>query len=157
MERQLSSLEFVFRQRPHVKMPGGSSQFERNFLDFVIDGHSLAEKARYDLVSVLCKEWIILEQEKSVRRLLREEAADFANDRRSLLVCAECGDISCGAVSVIVDLFDKTALWRDFGYQNDYEPEIHGEHLKDLGPFEFDLSDYKKKLILALDMMKALL
>lgn len=45
-------------------------------------------------------------------------------------------------------------VWQDFGYQNNYEPEIHGEHLKNLGPFEFDLSDYKNKLIGALEMIK---
>jgi len=56
MQRQLSTLELAFRQRPYVEIPGGSFQSERHFLDFVIDGHSLAETARYDLVSVLCKE-----------------------------------------------------------------------------------------------------
>jgi hypothetical protein len=154
MQRQVSTLELAFRQRPYVEIPGGSSQSERHFLDFVIDGHSLAETARYDLVSVLCKEWVSEQREKSVRRLLGEEAADFADDRRSLLVCAECGDIGCGAVSVIVDFSDETVLWRDFGYQNNYEPEIHGEHLKNLGPFEFNLSDYKNRLIHALEMIK---
>ena len=32
---------------------------------------------------------------------------------------------------------------------------IHGEHLKRLGPFEFDLEDYKGKLIRGLDVLKA--
>jgi hypothetical protein len=135
-------------------MPNGSHQSERNFLDFIVDGQSLTEWTRYDLVSVLCKEWAADEREKSVRRLLKEEPADFADDRRSLLVCAECGDIGCGAVSAIVDFSDKAVVWRDFGYQNNYEAEIHGEHLKNLGPFEFDLVDYKSKLIHALEMMK---
>ena len=154
MEPKLSTLEFVFRQRSYVKMPGGSSQSERNFLDFIVDGQSLAEMTHHDLVSVLCQEWLPEERERSVRRLLGEEAADFADDRRSILVCAECGDIGCGAVSAVVDFSDKTALWRDFGYQNNYEPEIHCEHLKNIGPFEFDLSDYKSKLIRALETIK---
>ena len=138
-----------------MKLPGGTFQSERNYLDFLIDGQSLADRARYDIVSILCKEWASEEREKSVRRLLKEEAADFSGDRRSILVCGECGDIGCGAVSIIVDVLDKTVLWRDFGYQNNYEPEIHGEHLKDLGPFEFDLGDYKRKLIRTLEIMKA--
>ena len=155
MERKLSTLEFALRQRPYVKSPSGTFQSERNYLDFVIDGQSLAERTRYDLVSVLCKEWVSGEREKSVRRLLLEEAADFPDDRRSLLVCGECGDIGCGAVSIIIRVSEKTVLWRDFGYQNNYEPEIHEVHLKDLGPFEFDLADYKSKLTRALDMLKS--
>jgi hypothetical protein len=155
MERKLSTLEFTLRQRPYVKVTSGTFQTERNFLDFVIDGQSLAELTRYDLVSVLCREWAPDEREKSIRRLLGNEAPDFPDDRRSLLVCAECGDIECGAVSIVLQLSDKTALWQDFGYQNNYEPEIGGTHLKNLGPFEFDLSDYKSKLIRGLDMMKA--
>ena len=154
MEHKLSTLELAFRRRPYVKTPHGSCQSERNFLDFVVDGQSLSERTRYDLVSVLCTEWAADERERSVRRLLGEEAADFAGDRRSLLVCAECGDIACGAISTIVNFSEKMVVWQDFGYQNNYEPEIHGEHLKNLGPFEFDLSDYKNKLIGALEMIK---
>lgn len=155
MERKLSTLDLILRQRPYVKSPSGTFQSERNYLDFVIDGQSLAERTGYDLVSALCREWVSEEREKSVRRLLREEAADFPDDRRSLLVCAECGDIGCGAVSIIIQIPDRTVLWRDFGYQNTYEPEIHVAHLKDFGPFEFDLGDYKSILIRALDILKA--
>jgi hypothetical protein len=155
MERGLSTLDFALRQRPYLKLPNGTFRSERNYLDFVIDGHSLAERTRYDLVSILCKEWVPEGRERSVRRLLREEAADYPDDRRSLLVCSECGDIGCGAVSIVVSLSNKTVLWQDFGYQNNYEPEIHGEHLKGMGPFEFDLEDYKSKLLRALEMLKA--
>jgi hypothetical protein len=155
MEQKLSTLDFAIRQRSSTKLPAGTSQDERNYLDFVIDGQSLAERTRYDLVSILCKEWVPDEREKSVRRLLREEAADFPDDRRSLLVCPKCGDIGCGAVSIIIEVSENSVRWRDFGYQNNYEPEIHGVHLKNLGPFEFDLSDYKSKLSHALEMLKA--
>ena len=155
MERKLSTLELTLRQRPYVKLTGGAFRSERNYLDFVVDGQSLSDGARYDLVTILCREWAVVEREKSVRRLLGEESADFQEDRRSLLVCAECGDIGCGAVSIILRLSDKTVRWQDFGYQNNYEPEIHGEHLKRLGPFEFDLEDYRSKLIRGLDVLRA--
>ena len=89
-------------------MTDGFYKSERNFLDFIVDGQSLGEKARYDLVSVLCGEWAPEERERSVRRLLKEEPANFSDDRRSLLVCAECGGIDCGAVSVVVQLSDTT-------------------------------------------------
>lgn len=56
---------------------------------------------------------------------------------------------------MIVDFSDETAVWRDFGYQSTAEPEIRGEHLKGLGPFEFGLEDYKRNLIHALDTLNA--
>src|SRR5215471_14678269 len=99
MERKLSTFEFSFRKRPFVKSSGGAFQSEHNYLDFVIDGHSLRDLANYDVVSILCKEWTPKEREKSVQRLLRDELADFPGDRRSLLVCAECGGLDCGAIS----------------------------------------------------------
>lgn len=154
MERKLSTLNFALRQRPYVKSPSGTFQSERNYLDFLIDGVSLAELARYDLVSILCREWALEEREKSVRRLLGEESADFPAGRRSLLVCGECGDIACGAVSIVLGISDNTAVWQSFGYQNAYEPEISGEHLRNLGPFQFDLDDYRNKLIRALSRLK---
>ncbi|MGH9744431.1 MAG: hypothetical protein ACRD51_18980 [Candidatus Acidiferrum sp.] len=58
-------------------------------------------------------------------------------------------------MSIAIDQSEKTFSWRGFGYQNNYEPQIHGEHLKTLGPFEFDLKDYESKLIQALDAMKS--
>lgn len=155
MERKLSTLEFALRQRPFVKSPNETVRSERSYLDFIIDGESLVNLARYDLVSILCGEWVSTERERSIRRLLRTEPADFADDRRSILVCPECGDIGCGAVSVVVDFSNGSVIWKDFGYQNNYEPEIHGEHLKRLGPFEFGLEDYKSKLIHALDTLSA--
>lgn len=155
MERKLSTLEFALRQRSFVKSPNGTFRSERNYLDFIIDGESLVNLARYDLVSVLCREWVPTEREKSVRLLLRTEPADFPDDRRSILVCGECGDIGCGAISAIIDFSNGSVIWKDFGYQNNYEPEIHGEHLKRLGPFEFDLEDYKSRLIYALDTLSA--
>ncbi len=157
MEHKLSTLEFAFRQRPHVKMPGGSYESERNFLDFIVDGQSLSERTRYDLVSVLCKEWVPEEREGSVRRLLGEEAADFPDDRRSILVCPERGDIGCGAVSAVVDFSRTRPL--DGGtldIKTITSRRSTANISKTFGPFEFDLSDYKKKLIRALDnTMKA--
>jgi len=155
MERKLSTFELTLRQRPYLKSPSATTQGDRHYIDFMIDGQSLAELTRYDLVSVLCREWVSEQREKSVRRLLGEESADFPHDRRSLLVCPNCGDLGCGAVSIVLSLSNNAVRWQDFGYQNNYEPEIRGEHLKRLGPFEFDLDDYKSKLIRALDMLKA--
>jgi hypothetical protein len=46
-------------------------------------------------------------------------------------------------------------VWRDFGYQNTYEPEIRGKHLRGLGPFQFDAEGYKRNLIQAFGTLNA--
>jgi hypothetical protein len=155
MERSLSTFELSPRQRPYLRLPNGVFRSERNYFDFIVDGESLKDRARYDLVGVLCKEWNPDEREKSVRRLLLEEPADFGNNRRSILVCPECGGLDCGAVSIFIDSLDGKIIWSDFGYQNVYEPEIRGEHLKQLGPFTFDFADYKEKMCRALETLRA--
>jgi len=157
MERKLSTLDFALRRKPYVKSSGGTFQSERNYLDVFIDGQLLCDCARqagYDLVSILTNEWVPAEREKSVRRLLLREPADFPNDRRSLLVCSECGDIGCGAISIVVDSSEKKTVWRDFGYENTYEPEVHKEKLEGLGPFEFATDEYERELLEALRQMK---
>jgi hypothetical protein len=102
----------------------------------------------------MAKEWVIPEIEKSVGRLLLKDPADLPNDRRSLLVCGECGDIGCGAISIVIDTSENIVTWRDFGYENNYEPDVHTEKLKELGPFEFAADEYKRKLLDALEQLK---
>jgi hypothetical protein len=45
----------------------------------------------------ICAGFVESETLKAVDRLLLMSDADFPNDRRSLFVCAECGDLGCGA------------------------------------------------------------
>jgi len=94
------------------------------------------------------------EREKSVRRLLLGDPADFPNNRRSLLVCSECGDLGCGAVSIVVDFSGDGVTWREFGYQNNYEEEIHFDGLKDIGPFRFDLREYENAMTDAMALLQ---
>jgi hypothetical protein len=140
-----------------VKFLNGTTQSERSYVDFVVDGESISERAisaGYDLVSVLTREWMREEREKSLRRLLLTDSADFPNNRRSLLVCSECGDLGCGAVSIVVDLAGDTVTWREFGYQNNYEEQVHFDKLKDVGPFAFDLREYENTLTGAMALLQ---
>jgi hypothetical protein len=113
MHRKPSQLTTKSKRRNGEKIGGGAFKSERNYLDFVIDGTSLGEivsNAGHDLVSVFTKEWIPEEREKSLRRLLLLEPADFPKNRRSIMVCAECGDLGCGAVSVLSNLREKNSF-----------------------------------------------
>ncbi len=63
--------------------------------------------------------------------------ADCPNDRRTLYICSEGGDIGCGAITVLVESDAETFTWKEFGYENNYEPGVSYERLRDLGPYVF--------------------
>ena len=120
---------------------GGESRTERKFLDFVIDGNHLSEKAG-DYVSGICA--FEFGTELAVKRLLLEEKADFPANRRSLYVCSECGDLDCGAISIVVEKADNMIIWKDFGYQNGYSDDLSiYEHF---GSFSFEEKEYRNVL-----------
>jgi hypothetical protein len=111
----------------------------------MIDGCSLLQRlgGQFDLVSCLVFFPDMTETVKSAHRLLLEEPADFANNRRSLYICPECGDLSCGAVTLVVEQIGGRIVWRDFGYENDYDDELLMlDKFSDVGPFSFDKDAY---------------
>ena len=75
----------------------------------------------HDLVSVLCRDFLLDEVIRSVNQLLLIEGADLPNNRRSIFVCGECGDISCGAITAVVTRQGDRISWSDFGYENNYD------------------------------------
>lgn len=121
---------------------GGLGVTQREYLDFVVDGVSLSEKVGGDLAS--CLGWLIPDENaRAVRRLLLEEPADFPNDRRSLYVCPECGDLGCGAVSVVIEAAGSRIIWRDFGFENNYEDEVVSSWYAGVGPLVFNKTEYE--------------
>src|SRR5215470_15806861 len=119
----LAVLELAPARRSGVKYDGGVYKSERNFLDFVIDGQSLWERVgkTRDFISIFCFEYQREETIKAANRLLLLEKAILPADRRSLFICSECGDIGCGAITALVVREGPSIVWRDFGYENDYE------------------------------------
>ena len=121
----------------------------RRFLDFVIDGKSLYPTFG-DLITPFG--WVTTDiAQKDIDRFLLKEPADFPNNRRSIYVCAECGDLGCGAVSAIIEENGDHIIWRDFGYQNNYDESLYLENYVDIGPFAFDRRDYERAIKSALD------
>jgi hypothetical protein len=134
-------------------MGGGASRSARTYLDFIVNGISLGNEVKnagYDLVSVFAVEWGSSYRERAVQRLLLQADSDFPNGRRSLFVCGECGDLGCGAVTIILDISEETAIWHDFGYENTYEDAVRFKELQHLGPFRFSLESYRKTIESAL-------
>jgi len=130
----------------------GTFKSERHFLDFVVDGKSLWEALgeRHDMVSILCSEYSSDETAKAVGRLLLNGNADLSNDRHSLFVCSECGDLGCGAITAVVERQGEKITWKAFGYENTYEDKIFLDTYSTVGPFTFDATTYEHTLAQAL-------
>ena len=140
-----SSLRLEWKRRA-----GGGGRTQRNFLDFIVDGQSLSAVVG-DQISCLGS-FVSDENAKAVRRLLLEEPADLPDNRRTLYVCPECGDIGCGVVSLVVERVDKKIIWRDFGYENNYEGGVRVEGFEEIGPFAFNADEYEKVIKQAIDL-----
>ena len=131
------------------RRPGGGGRTQRDFLDFIVDDQALSAKVG-DQIS--CLGWFTPDENaRAVRRLLLEEPADLPNNRRTLYVCPECGDIGCGAVSLVVEEVGDKIIWREFGYENNYEAVVYAKGFEDVGPFAFNCSDYRKVIKQAFD------
>ncbi|MFF4597668.1 hypothetical protein [Amycolatopsis sp. NPDC001319] len=126
----MNVLRLVPSVRPGEVFLGGAIRTHREYLDFEIDGARLGESLRSrgdDVIAVA--------------------PADLGLDalpdgRVPLFVCPECGDLGCGAVTVIVERTADEVVWRDFGWQTDYDPEVSRESYAGLGPFRFARAQY---------------
>ncbi len=68
----------------------------------------------------------------------------------SVYGCAECGDLGCGAVTMRLEVTEDTVTWADWGYQNNYEDEVHDvDDINGLRSFTFDRKEYQQTLALA--------
>jgi hypothetical protein len=83
---------------------------------------------------------------KAIRRLLATEPGDASDGRVSLYVCPECGDLGCGAITVRIEGTSGEILWRDFGYENNYEAHVERGPFASLGPYRFDRVEYTARL-----------
>src|SRR5215203_3471935 len=129
----------------------GGAQTPRRFLDFVIDGESLYEKLG-DLISPLG--WGNNDEErKAIDRFLRKSEPDLPNNRTSIYVCPECGDLGCGAISAVIEGDGDNIVWRDFGYENNYDEYVNLEDYRDVGPFTFNATEYSHLFSSALNTM----
>lgn len=123
----------------------------RRYLEFLVDSSSLraelAAEARefnlaLELVSVLVLDWPIGFPEEDYDRLIDRLPPPLPYDRVPLYICAECGDLGCGAVTVRIEHLDDQVVWREFGYEDGYEPFDLQDVFSNVGPFTFDRPSY---------------
>ncbi|HYE72789.1 MAG TPA: hypothetical protein VEF04_05635, partial [Blastocatellia bacterium] len=60
--------------------------------------------------------------------------------RIPIYVCAECGELECGAVTVKIDKVADNFVWSDFSFENGYDCTTQTFH--QVGPFAFNKTDY---------------
>ena len=134
-------------ERSHRDLGGGAYQTGRVFADLVVDGQPLSGVAgrRGDLVSVLG--WgTHASQDSVVARLLGDAPAPLPDGRQPLYVCAECGDVECGALTVVIEKSGNEIVWRDFDYETGMDidpPDLDRPAFADVGPFRFARADYE--------------
>lgn len=118
------------------------------FYDFLIDGKSLYELCHieeYDRIGPLG--WGVNPEYES--NLIKQFLGTAKNEalesgRVMLFVCAECGDIGCGATTIDVEETEDEIIWSNFGDENNCESEVNFVNYSNLGPFRFGKTEYEK-------------
>jgi hypothetical protein len=89
---------------------------ERAFLDYVIDGRSLwADRRVGEFRQVPLLGWLpSAADDEAAARLLLDAPPDLG-DRTAIFVCGSCGDLDCGATSVVIERDGDEIVWRDPG------------------------------------------
>jgi hypothetical protein len=141
------TLGWIFR--PGFGTVGGPGTWKtpRWTLDFIIDGRSLfqvLDVAAQDGIGALGWSGSPAAEADLVRGLTPDHTTANGGERPSIYVCAECGDLSCGAHTIQVLRKESTIVWQDFRFENDYDPSM--TRLIELGPFVFDADRYAAAL-----------
>jgi hypothetical protein len=63
----------------------------------------------------------------------------LSTEKILLYVCADCGDLGCGALTAQITFTENSVVWSDFAYENASETL---ENYPEIGPFEFEKASY---------------
>jgi hypothetical protein len=128
---------------------GGATCTERTSADFLIDGQSLLDLlvenagGHADFMGCFVTGYA-KECERKSSILL--DVPPGSGKRVLLYVCPECGDVACGAYSVLVRRERESYVWESFAYQTS---ECDLKAIATLGPFVFDAAVYKAAVLAA--------
>lgn len=133
---------------PRVR-PGGErgywSRNARETTDFLADGESLHDRLGLgDVVGVF---WGLPFDRAAARQLLLHDPSPLPTGRVPIYVCAECGDVDCGAVAVRVEETDAAYVWSDVTNEVTYYFDSPDERVQfryeGVGPVAFDKATYR--------------
>ncbi len=102
---------FELRWQDWTWQPG----FGAAFLDYVVDGRSLWNDRRVgeDFHEIPALGWQQVPADDAAAARLLLEAPPDLGERTSIFVCASCGDLDCGSISVIIERDGGEIVWRD--------------------------------------------
>ena len=122
---------------------GGVGKTERNYFDFIVDGQSLHELLKSG-DNIGCLGWLPPDAETVIlEQLATERLSELGNDRYSIYICAECGEIGCGAMTVKIEKTQYGFIWENFAYENNYDESMRDlVSYRDMGPFHFKPAEY---------------
>jgi len=142
-------LTFELKSRKGTnKLPSGITKSERNYIDFIVSGKSLGEilgAENYDLIGNFGWTENVEYENEQISEFLKGKEPSLETGRIMFYVCAECGDISCGALTGKISETEKEIIWSEFAYENNYE-EYDLTEYKNIGPFIFEKTNYRNKL-----------
>jgi hypothetical protein len=130
-----------------ARRTGGGGKTARTFLDFYVSDRRLLDLLAWpDADYITPLGWGQVErQADSVAELLRRKKPSLKTGRYQLYICPECGDIGCGAVTVRIEREGEFIIWREFGFENDYdEPRL--SEFTGIAPFYFEATAYFQAL-----------
>ncbi|WP_123914223.1 hypothetical protein [Georgenia muralis] len=96
-------------------------------------------------VSVLVHSWPV-GMTPDALVLLGDRPSELPDGRAAIYVCAQCGDIGCGAISAVIERTATTVVWRDFRWDDGLQYEEHDNTAITGGPFVFDPEEYDAEL-----------
>jgi hypothetical protein len=122
----------------------------RGFLDVVVDERPLRAMiaGAEDQVSPFADTWVPGAVRDAAAALIARKPDDprLEPGRAALLLCAECGDLDCGAVTARVTASDERVTWTDFRWDGASETEPD-DLLPELDPgFTFDRHAYERTI-----------
>lgn len=108
----------------------------------MIDGQPLEQRISSNLIG--CLGWGNLDyQRDTIARFQLKAESELLNGRNLLYVCSECGDIGCGAITVRIEQAAEHFVWKEFGYENNYDENMPLlEKYPNIGPYFFNKDQY---------------
>ena len=142
----MHKLKLEYKHRKGETFNNGLTKADRKYIDFIVSGQSLGQLFRlseFDLIGVFGWTENVEYENKQIDEFLGRQKPELETGRTSFYVCSECGDIGCGAITAKIEVTEKSVIWKDFGYENNYsKPDLID--YKEIGPFIFDKNEYIK-------------
>ena len=130
---------------------------EHRFLDWTVNGRLLRAMLGWvhppGECTCMVSGWDLDAGLAWLRSLSRDDVGGFPDGRAAILVCQECGDLECGALSARVTRGVSTVHWSHFGWQ---VPSEEGFEPLDVRlQLEFAAEDYDRLLSSLAQRLKA--